>query len=68
MQCWKPPSEDEFAGDMMPMKDSIIDVSINERHTLIERCFNHKGTHLGFFVREGTARLQNLSIAPLTQP
>ena len=50
------------------MKDSIIDVSINGRHTLIERCFNHKGTHLGCFVRDGEAHLQNLVIAPIIEP
>ncbi len=44
------------------MKDSVIDVSLNERHTLVERCFDHQGTHLHPFAAE----LENVIIAPLT--
>jgi beta-fructofuranosidase len=47
------------------LKDSIIDVCLNERHTLIERCFDHRGSHLGLFAQAGEARVENLRLAPL---
>lgn len=47
------------------MEDALIDVCLNERHTLIERAFNHRGTNLGVFVQNGAASVQILSIAPI---
>ena len=47
------------------LKDSLIDVCVNDRHTLIERCFDHRGMNLGLFVRAGGARIENPSISPL---
>ncbi len=47
------------------MKDSVIDVCLNERHTLIERCFDHQGTSLGLFATAGEVRVEGLSVAPL---
>lgn len=47
------------------LKDSIIDVCVNGRHTLIERCFDYRGTNLGLFARAGRVRLEDLSISPL---
>ena len=47
------------------LKDSIIDVCLNDRHTLIERCFDHRGTHLGLFAQAREVRVEGLSISPL---
>jgi len=47
------------------MKDALIDVCLNERHTLNERAFNHRGTNLGLFVQNGAVSGQILSIAPI---
>jgi len=47
---------------VMCLKDSIIDVCLSERHTLIERCFDHRGTRLGLFAEAGEARIENLSV------
>lgn len=47
------------------LKDSVIDVCLNERHTLSERCFDHRGTHLGLFTQAGQARIENLRLSPL---
>ena len=43
------------------MKDSVIDVCLNERHTLVERCFDHRGTNLHSFAAE----IENLTVAPI---
>ena len=47
------------------MKDSVIDVCLNDRHTLIERCFDHRGTCLGLFAEAGKVRVEDLNVAPL---
>jgi len=47
------------------MKEALIDVCLNERHTLIERAFNHRGTNLGLFVRNGAVSVESLSIAEI---
>lgn len=47
------------------LKGSVIDVCLNERHTLIERCFDHRGSHLGLFAQAEEARTENLRLAPL---
>jgi len=47
------------------LKDSVIDVCLNERRTLVERCFDHRGAHLGLFAEAGEARIENLSLSPL---
>ena len=46
------------------LQDSIIDICINGRRTLIERGFDHHGTTVGFFATEGSARLEDLKISP----
>ncbi len=47
------------------IKDCLVDVCINNQRTLIERAFDYRGTHLGFYLSEGEARIENASIAPL---
>jgi len=47
------------------MKDALIDVCLNERHTLNERAFNHRGTNLGLFVQNGAMSVRNVSLAPI---
>jgi hypothetical protein len=47
------------------LKESVIDVCLNDRHTLIERCFDHRGTHLGLFARAGAVRVESLTVRPL---
>ena len=43
------------------MRGSVLDVCVNDGRTLVERGFDHQGTHLG--LRAGTARLEDLHIA-----
>ena len=44
------------------MKDSVIDVCVNNSHTLAERCFDHRGTHLSVFAEAGGVRVEGLSV------
>ena len=59
MQYWKPDTETEFPGDMMPYWDG----EIFHLFYLLDR--DHHGTHLGFFASEESTRLENLRIAPI---
>jgi len=47
------------------LKDSVIDVCLNGRHTLVERGFDHRGSHLGFFAAGGSVRVEDLRVVPL---
>ena len=47
------------------LQGSVIDVCVNGQRTLIERGFDHHGTHLGFFASEESARLESVRIAPI---
>ena len=47
------------------MKGSVIDVCLNDRHTLVERCFDHRGSHLGLFAEGGEVRAEDLRVSPL---
>lgn len=47
------------------MKNSLIDACLNDRHTLIERAFDYRGTSLGLFVRAGQVRVEDLCLAPI---
>lgn len=47
------------------MEGSIIDVCINQRRTLVARCFDYQGTTLGLFAQGGEVRFEGLSIAAL---
>ena len=47
------------------LKESIIDVCLNDRHTLTERCFDHRGTTLGLFAQAREVRVEGLSVSPL---
>ena len=47
--------------------DSVIDVCINERQTLTERCFDYRGTHLGLYATTGQICIENLRIATMLQ-
>ncbi len=47
------------------MTGSVIDVCINGRHTLVERCFEVRGTRLGLFVQNGAVGISDLSISPI---
>ncbi|MGI4787958.1 MAG: hypothetical protein ACRYFS_03805 [Janthinobacterium lividum] len=47
------------------LKSSVIDVCLNDRHTLIERGFDYRGTTLGFFAANGAASLEGLTISPI---
>ena len=47
------------------MKDSVIDVCVNNCHTLVERRFDRRGTHLGMFAEAGGVRVEGLRVVPL---
>ncbi len=59
---------DDIAGPVrvvICMTGSVIDVCVNERHTLVERCFETRGTRLGLFVQGGAVGVSDLSISPI---
>jgi len=56
---------DQAAAIVVCLKGSIIDVCINARRTLVERCFDGRGTHLGLFVQAGQAKFEDLRLSPL---
>ena len=56
---------DRAVNAVICMKDSVIDVCLNDRHTLIERCFDRRGTCLGLFAEAGKVRVEGLSVALL---
>ncbi len=47
------------------IQGSVIDVCINERRTLVARCFDFKGTRLELFASDGAVGVEGLSIAAL---
>ena len=47
------------------MKNSVLDVCINQQRTLVARGFDYRGTRLDLFARAGKVRIEDLSITPL---
>lgn len=47
------------------LKDDLIDVCLNERHCLINRCPEQHGDRLSFFCHTGSIAFENLTIRPL---
>lgn len=59
------PGLEHGADIVVCLKDSVLDVSVNAQHTLVERGFDLPGKNLGFWARSGTARVENLSLASI---
>ena len=56
---------DQSVSVVVCLKGSVIDVCLNDRHTLIERCFDHRGSHLGLFAQAGEVCVEDLRVSPL---
>ena len=56
---------DEPTDVVICMKESIIDVCVNNQRTLVERFHERRGSSLGIFTRAGKTRVEGLTISPI---
>ncbi|MBA4166641.1 MAG: family 43 glycosylhydrolase [Chitinophagaceae bacterium] len=49
------------------MKDGIIDVSVDNRRTIVNRTYEQKGSFLWFYAKHGKVNFKNVVISPLTE-
>jgi hypothetical protein len=47
------------------LKDDLIDVCLNDRHCLINRCPEQHGDRLTFFCHTGSISFEHLTVRPL---
>ncbi len=49
------------------LKDDVVDVCIDDRRTIVSRCWNPHGDRLFFFAQDGEVTFESVEIRPLTE-